>query len=395
MGFLMRALLIISLLLLAGCGAQTWLENRPIEGRGAEWAQEGGDAQRSHTSTVIANSRDRIEGTVETGFEENEWTFSLEAAGSRAGPLLYNGMVFFSSATATVEAIDLATTRKTGEFSCRWVIQGTPVILKHHLFVATIGTESPMHCFSMTDGHLVWTRMIEPVHAPLCAHDGSVYAAGMHGAVYRFEAEDSVEVWKVNVDATMRAAPAAIDSVLVVVTSAGDMFGLSTHDGRKLWRIPTLAAILAGPVIANGLVIGVNCVGTVTCADAYTGIVQWTTEVGAPVYYSPAVRDGRVYVPLSSGELVLLDLQDGSLFKKIRIGELPGASPVLHGPVLYQLTRKGVLYAVSLQTYAITEVYTLPGRSETPPLLTPSGIVLVDEEGEAVLAVWRDETNSK
>jgi outer membrane protein assembly factor BamB len=293
-----------------------------------------------------------------------------------------------------VEAASLRDADLTGEFPVEGVISSTPVILGEHLFVATVSSVSRLHCFSLVDGTLGWQRTIDAVQSALCAHDGAVFAASRDGQVYRFAASDSTEQWNVDLDARVRAAPAAADSVLVIATAAGDVYGLSARNGMQLWRVPTFASIAASPVIVGGRVIAVNREGRVVAIDLHEGTLLWEQQLDAPVYYGPAAQSRRLVFPLASGALVLIDPEQGATLGRVECGELPGASPQLAGDVAYQLLRKGLLLRVDLADGTHTTVAELPQRSETPPLLTPQGIVLVDEDGEAVLVGGGSATDS-
>jgi len=381
----MRRVLYIVLALLTGCGGGSWLQRPVLPDTGSaaqtrpQWLQEGGDAQRSYP---VAEAETALSGD-KAGIES--WSFSLDGTSGRAAPLFADGVIFFSSSTSVVEAVNLATGEKIGQFSCELVIHATPAISAGRLYVATLGAESPLLCFSLTDGSLEWRRVIEPVEAGLCVHDGAVFAGGLRGGVYRFDPSDSVETWRTTVDAPIRAAPGAVDSVLVVATSAGDVIGLHTRDGSRLWRIPMLEAVLATPVISGRNVLVVDRRGTLICADAYTGHVRWRAETQVQTYHSPIVLGHRVCLPTASGELRILDLETGSELGTLDSGELPAATPLPYAGVLLQLTRKGELVALDLQHGGVKSIHELPRRSETPPLIVPGGVILVDEQGEAVL----------
>ncbi len=369
----------IALWMFAGCGTFTWLD-QPFERSPDDWPQLGGGADRSF---AVKESADDTMSAGNSGDEE--WDFSLDGAAGTAAPLMLGDMLLLPSVSATVEAVRLSDGEKTGEFSCEWFIEATPAVLDDRLFVATVGSESPLLCFSLRDGSLQWSRVFEPVQAALCVHGGSVYTAGIRGHVVRFDPEDSVEVWKSEVTGSVRAAPAAADTLLVVGTETGDIIALSAETGATVWRVPTFSAIQAGPVIADGLVVAANRSGVVTAVDLHDGSVAWEHETGSPVYYAPAHRDGRLLIPLASGNLLLLRVADGTPLHSISIGELPGASPLLGSRHAWQLARKGALYRVDVKTGDVTRMQKLPERSETQPIMTSRGILLIDEEGDSYM----------
>ncbi|MBN1446710.1 MAG: PQQ-binding-like beta-propeller repeat protein [Bacteroidetes bacterium] len=373
----MRALLPIISFLLTACGSVHHME--PLLSSGPwDWPQQGGGAERHFVvpSFPSASGRTTTQAT---------WEFSLDGTAGTAGPLLIGDVLLFPSVGGVVEAVRLSDAKTLAEFDCDWYIAGTPALLGSSLFIATIGGTSLLYCFDITSGELQWSRMFEAVHAAVCAHRHHVFVAGARGTVARFAPGDSVEIWKVQLTGPARAAPAASDTVLVVGTETGDVFGLSTETGRILWRVPTFAAVQAGPVIAGGVVIASNRKGIVHALDLHSGTVVWTYECGVPVYHSPAVRAGKLLLPVSSGDLLLLDLHDGRLLRTYTINALPGASPLLSEMHAWQLARNGNLYRVDVQSGDVHIVHKLPAGSETPPVMTPAGILLVDQDGEAII----------
>jgi outer membrane protein assembly factor BamB len=382
MGFLMRCaanitsgrwvLPLFALVFLSACSSASWLD-APVTAGAADWTQEGGNAQRTHAHTQFPG----------TGVDE--WEFSLDGLGGGAGMLLRGGTVFFPSVSMIVEAVALGNAGRIGGFKTDGINTSTPAILDACLFTATMAADARISCFDLTTGKSRWVRRTGAIAAALCAHDGQLFAVSIGGTVSCFTPADSLERWKIELDTPVHAAPAAVDTVLVVAAANGDLHGLSVRDGRQIWRRPTLAALQAGPVILESRVVAVNRAGRVMALDVHTGELLWEQPGTSPVYYTPAAQHNRILVPFSSGVLLLLDAETGGILRSIDIGELPGASPQIVDGTAYQLARKGLLFRIDLESGEYRVVHTLPLRSETPPLLTPLGIILVDEYGEAVM----------
>jgi outer membrane protein assembly factor BamB len=181
------------------------------------------------------------------------------------------------------------------------------------------------------------------------------------------------------------AAPAATDSVVIVAGQNGDLNALAISDGRKLWRISTGSAFIAGPSLSIQSAASVNVAGVVTMVDITTGKILWQVDLGEPVHQGIAWKDNALALALSGGDLVILDAADGHEFDRIETGELPGAAPIHFGNHILLLQRRGVLVDIDPASGSVTEIARLESRSETTPLITPRGIVLVDEEGEGML----------
>ncbi|MDX9759033.1 MAG: PQQ-binding-like beta-propeller repeat protein [Bacteroidota bacterium] len=364
-------------LLLSSCSTSFHLD-RALEAGSSDWLQHGGDAGRRHVSALALRDRtDSVDVTV-------VWEFSLDGMSARAAPLLVDGAVIFSSTTGMAEAVDLRSGTRIGRFPCTWFIHGTPAIADGCLFIATSGIEPLLLCFDLRARAMRYETRIPSVHASLCAVDGGVIVAARSGEVSRYASRDSIAVWSVSLDGVITAAPAASDSMVIVAAQNGDLSGLSLRDGTRCWRLPTTSAFLADPSVANGLVVAVNAAGTMVAVDLHQGTERWRRDFGDAVYYGTARRGDTIAVALAGGDVVLLREDDGAELARWRTDELPGASPLFSGAVLLQLLRRGELRAIDLATGAMRTVRRLDARSTSAPLLTGEGVVLVDEEGDAV-----------
>ncbi|MBE0645861.1 MAG: PQQ-binding-like beta-propeller repeat protein [Bacteroidetes bacterium] len=346
----------------------------------ADEARADADEARADADEARADA-DEAHADVDEGIV---WKFELDGPAAKAAPLLVDGAVLFFSTTGVGEAVELSSGERIGVFPCKWFIHATPAITDGCLFVATNGIEPLLLCFDLKERVIRYETLIPSVHASLCAVGKRVIMAARNGVVAAFAAADTVPLWRTALEDVIIAAPAASDSVVVVAGQNGDLTALAVTDGRRLWRVSTGDAFLAGATIFGTSVVSVNSAGVVRLVDVVTGELRWTHDLGQPVYQGLAVRGDTIAVALSGGDLVLLDAADGSENVRIATDELPGAAPLFHERGILLLQRRGVLMDIDPRTGGITEIARLRTRSETPPLLAPHGIVLVDEQGEAV-----------
>lgn len=378
------AILPVIAAMLAACSSTFDLE-RPLSPKTGDWLQLGGGAERRNTVVAevppvpLSSAGDSIGGAGVI------WEFSLDGPAATAAPLLVDGTVLFSSTTGWAEAVDLESGEKIGAFPCKWFIHGTGAVTDGCFFVATDGAEPLLLCFDLRDIRTRYERRIPSVQSSLCAVGDRVILAARSGEIECHDGRDTAAVWRVKIDDRITAAPAASDSVCVIAGQNGDLNAFHTDSGRGMWRRSTRAAFLAGPSIRGDAVAAANASGVVTMTRLSDGNPQWTVELGEPVHHGLAWRGDTLAVALSGGDLVLLDARDGGEIGRFATGELPGAAPLFRGSGLLLLQRRGALVHIDLATGRITEIAHLNSRSETPPLVTPRGIVLVDEEGEGGL----------
>ncbi|MFZ1728757.1 MAG: PQQ-binding-like beta-propeller repeat protein [Bacteroidota bacterium] len=385
----MRRYSIISIaaLLLTACSSSYELDHALVP-QPHDWLQYGGDAGRSNFVREPSEARRAAYFPAPTDSAEIIWEYSLDGPAGEAAPLLLQETVLFFSKTGWGEAVDLASGDKVGAFPCQWYIHATPAIAAGCLFVATNGNSPLLLCFDLKDRIIRYRTGIPSVQASLCAVGQRVILAARNGEVRSYAERDTVPLWRTALHDLITAAPAANDSVVVVAGQNGDLNGLSVSDGRKLWRISTGSAFVAGPTVNGQFAVAANLAGVITMIDASSGEIRWQVELGEPVYQGIAWKDNALAIPLSGGDLVILHPEDGKELARISTGELPGAAPIFYANHILLLQRRGVLVGIDPVSGSVTEIARMDSRSETAPLVTPAGIVLVDEEGEAVMVGW-------
>lgn len=375
----------LAVVVLAGCSSSFSID-RPLTQRPQDWPQEGGGAGRGGQVAVTRGVRPTAV-TAENGVEAGSsvlWEYSQDGASGRAVPLFVDDAVLVFSTTGMVEMVDARSGDEIGSVSCDWFIHATPAISDSHLFIATAGADPLLFCFDLVGRTKRYETRYPSVHAALCAVDSGVVVVSRRGRVSFFTSADSVAMWNMNIEDVVTAAPAAGDTLAVIAGQNGDLTALSLRDGARSWRQPTGAAFLAGPVVRDGAIAAVNSAGRLVLAGLHDGRLRWSRSFDQPVWQSPAWRGDTIAVALSGGDIVLLHSSDGRELARYALGELPGAAPLFVGDRILQLLRNGRLMAIDLSGGVVEEWARLPRRSETQVLVTPYGIVMVDEEGEVV-----------
>lgn len=359
--------------------------DHPLTPRPDDWLQLGGDAGRTNSTNAAMGARVISSQAMNADSSAVVWEYGLDGPAGTAAPLLVQGTVLFFSNTGWGEAVNLESGERVGEIPCKWFIHATPAVAAGCLFVATNGLDPLLLCFDLKERIIRYEAHIPSVHASVCAVGERVIVAARNGEVRSYGAADSLPSWRLPLHDMIIAAPAANDSVVVIAGQNGDLNGIAVGDGRKLWRLSTGSAFLAGPSARNQSVVAVNIAGLVTMADIATGSIRWQVNFGQAVYQGIAWRGDTLAFALSGGDIVLLHTDDGREIARVATDELPGAAPLFHGSSILLLQRRGVLVDIDPATGIVTELARLDTRSEMAPLLTPRGVVIVDEEGEGVL----------
>jgi outer membrane protein assembly factor BamB len=172
-------------------------------------------------------------------------------------------------------------------------------------------------------------------------------------------------VWQRHFGGRIAAGPVvAGDLVLVVNTTpvGGDptLRALDRASGRTRWArvLPALPA--AAPLIAGGMALVLLGAGELVGIELRDGTLRWRKPTGPPFdvppLVSPLVAGGLVFIPSNDGGVRALDVATGALRWQRMLDARAWAAPALVGDTLYvptgllELGGRGALYALDSRT---------------------------------------------
>lgn len=151
--------------------------------------------------------------------------------------------------------------------------------------IYTMDTKSMLRAFDISNGKKLWSLYVgsqdddEPViTGGLAFGQGRIYATNGLNELIAVDAKSPTILWRKSLLAPSQAAPAVMNGRIFVVTIDDRLLALSEEDGSLLWE--------------------------------YQAVGQGTGLVGSA---SPAVNRDIVVAPFSSGELVALRVENGSI----------------------------------------------------------------------------------
>jgi len=191
----------------------------------------------------------------------------------------------------------------------------------------------------------------------------------------------------------------SFDSGRIYVHTGGLFFAaLNAETGEEIWRQESLTLFHSAPTVADGRVFVVTDDNELVAMDANTGDVLWSHRsiaetarlLAAP---SPAVLGEVVVAPFSSGEVVALRVQNGTVLwsdSLTRTGGLSSmssindiaASPVILGDRAYALSHSGIMAAFDMRTGE--RVWTLPAGGLHTPAVAGDYLFIVTVDGQVV-----------
>lgn len=192
-----------------------------------------------------------------------------------------------------------------------------------------------------------------PLTAQPVVSDGVVFTLDTESRVRAFHAQTGKFIWESDVshqveeEAVISGGIAYDGGILFVTSGYNEVLALNPEDGSIYWRTTIAAASRAAPTVKNGRVFVTAMNNNVIALDAkegkiiweYQGVSETTGLLGAA---SPAADEKLVVAALSSGDLVALRADNGSivwqdsLSNSLRYGgNMVGLSDIRGLPVIY------------------------------------------------------------
>jgi len=151
-------------------------------------------------------------------------------------------------------------------------------------------------------------------------------------------------LWDSDVGVPEIAATPAIAYGYVFVNTMRELFALDEDTGDVAWRNPGVRGFSSPAVFSGTLVVGTSD-GRVVQVDAATGRERWNTTLVSETVFSgitssPKIAFDRIYVGTLNesggpGEVVALDVRDGSVAWRHATGSIHYSSPALAGGILH------------------------------------------------------------
>jgi outer membrane protein assembly factor BamB len=166
---------------------------------------------------------------------------------------------------------------------------------------------------SVGDGAGPAALQLRPVH-----WNGTIYTADYKGRLTGVDAASGQIRWQLKTELPLSGGPGVNGDYLFVGTENGEVHALSSRDGAPLWTAQASSEILAAPVAADGVVV-VRCVdGRIFGLDEESGRRLWIYDRSVPLLTlrgnsAPVIWAGTVYIGYDGGEVIALDLEQGTL----------------------------------------------------------------------------------
>lgn len=363
----------------------------------ADWSQPGGTPSN-------APGHVQFSGSLGASWRADIGTGTNKNGRLTASPIVYEGKVFAMDAEGVVSAysvsggsriwqVNLAPENESGNegYGGGLAANGGRVFVTTGFGIVT--------ALNAGTGAVEWTRRIGiPLRSSPTAIDGKLFFVSTDSKLYCLSTVDGVELWTgrglpESASLLNNASPAVEGDTVVVPYPSGEIAAYSTAGGRATWvdslsrsepgaSLATLADP-ARPVIDRGVVYAVGNSGRMIATSQRTGERLWTKKIRST--QMPWAAGDYVYIVDVNGVLLALTRQGG----KVRwLTELPNAKqwsgPVLAGGRLWLASSSGVMVSVDVQTGSVLSQRDVDSPISIAPVVASGRMYVLTDKARLV-----------
>jgi len=375
----------------------------PVE-NGA-WPQSGGNAQHNLGSLAWTESP-RVAWTSSLGSGESSDGYIL------AQPIVAEGRVYGMDAGTQVSAFDANTGSRVWRVDLRPKdargagFGGGLAYDDGRLFVTT-GFGSVV-ALNPANGQELWRHNgLMPYRAAPLAINGLVLAVSLDNQTLALRADSGTVAWThtaLEEQATLLggAAPASDGMAAVVGYSSGELAALLIDSGRELWsdslaalrrtdQMAGITSIRGNPVIDRGLVFAVGNSGRMNANDLRRGLRFW--EINVSSTEMPWVAGDHIFVVTTDAELLCLTVDGGVRWAvklpaftnpEDRSGAIQWRGPLLAGGRLVLASSTGEMRFFSPADGQALGSLSLPAGAAVAPSIANRTVYLSTKNGDLV-----------
>ena len=373
----------------------------------AEWAQAGGNAaknighvalgaaparawtaqvegatktRRLAASPVIGNGRLFVVDTSGTAYAFDAatgasiWQHQIETSGDLRDATFGGGVsydsdrVYVTSGAGDVAALDAATGSELWKVKPAGPLRGSPTVAFNSVYVMT--QDNQIFSLDMATGEVNWQDVaasgqsgVFGVAAP-AAGQGTIVAGYSSGELVAYRYENGRNLWsdalartsistQVGTLTDVDADPIIDQGRVYALGQGGRMAAYELTTGQRIWEL-TLAGI-STPTVSGEWVFTLTDDSRILAIQRNTGRVRWVTQLAefkdpedreGPIFWTgPVLANNRLWVASSQGEVMSIDVTDGTAAPFADLGKSASLPPVVANGTMYILDDSGRITA--------------------------------------------------
>jgi outer membrane protein assembly factor BamB len=295
LGKILFYLLLLSLLILAGC------TRAPTRGWSGPAVSDNVLYVGTIGSKVIALDLLKIQDE-EPEEEWVKWEETLESPGG-------GGMLACSTRVSTPMST-----------------YGTPAIGGGKVYVG--GYDGYIYSFRIDDGSMSKFDTGDAIVGSPIVADETVFVGNSDGKFYALSLDLSPK-WVFKTGAKIWSTPAVDDGVVYIGSSDHKLYAIDIESGEEIWHFETQGAILSTPLVVNGTIYVGSCDNNFYAIDASTGEEKWAFEAGNWFWTEALFYNDEIWVGCLDHKVYVLDAGSGERTWEYETGGRICTPPVL------------------------------------------------------------------
>jgi outer membrane protein assembly factor BamB len=201
-------------------------------------------------------------------------------------------------------------------------IEMSPLLLHQRLFLGTIGGK--FACLDAVTGRKIWTFELphnvkrDGIRSSPATDSSQIVFGADDGGIYSLDGETGALLWSLSTGSEISAAPVLSGGLGAVGNRSGSVIAFDLSGGVR-WRSETHSRIVGNAVFTDSVVVVGTLSGEVFGLRRSDGSRAWTTALGAPVSAGAMVSGSTVFYGTLGKELVAIDGATGSILWRGRV----------------------------------------------------------------------------
>ncbi len=230
------------------------------------------------------------------------------------------------------------------------------------------------------DGSLLWKHQTGGIiNSSPTVTSGTVYIGSWDGTMYALDVKTGAEQWQFHTSGQIHSSPVVVNNVVYFGSGDGNVYAIRT-DGSFLWSYHTGGMVYAPAAVVNGAVYIGSGDYTVYALRASDGTHLWSYRTEAEAYSGATVSNGTVYID-SGKHIYELRSDNGSLIRRILVGQEGGAQPAVVNGVIYVCSVDSNVYAIHASDGSLLWQYTTEGFLGAKPVILDNIIYIGGSSG--------------
>jgi outer membrane protein assembly factor BamB len=337
------------------------------------WPNFRGDPQFTGTSTASIPSNPSL-----------LWNFKTNDA-IKAAPVVCDGIIVVGSVDGNVYGI-------TMEGKLKWKINtgnGIEASALIHKGVAYIGNlDGKVFAIELTTGKTLWTYATEGqiMGAPNYwgRGDGILVIGSYDYYLHGIDAASGKGLWKYEADNFINGAPAIYEDIAIFGGCDGLLHQVNIADGSLKNRQPVATYVAGSVAVENWITYVGDYDGKFSCVDLKSGKEVWSyenPETQLPFIASPSLSKNKVFIGNRDKYVYCFQKKSGELLWKINARGRVDASPVLIGDRLLVATMSGDVLLLDVDDGSVKWSYELGSPVFGNPAVMENHIIVGAEDG--------------